>query len=136
MHESSSTEATCAFLGANTQRLRRALGGASAAELRARGALRPWAEFRAATSPPETIAQAFGRMLLNVHGMSASKVERLLAAYPTPRCLVEALEAHRDACAARGAPPAEAGWLLAELLEPGRRLRKLSEAVTAFFLAT
>ena len=134
VHESANTEATLAFLGAATQRLRQMLGGASEAELRSRGALCSWSEFCAATSPPETIGQAFGRMLLNVHGMSAPKVDRLLAAYPTPRCLVEALEAHRDACAARGAPPTEAGWLLAELLEPGRRLRKLSEAVTAVFV--
>lgn len=134
VHESANTEATLAFLGAATQRLRQMLGGASEAELRSRGALCSWSEFCAATSPPETIGQAFGRMLLNVHGMSAPKVDRLLAAYPTPRCLVEALEAHRDACAARGAPPVEAGWLLAELLEPGRRLRKLSEAVTAVFV--
>ena len=78
MHESANTEGTLAFLGAATHRLRQMLGGASEAELRRRGALCSWSEFCAATSPPETIGQAFGRMLLNVHGMSA----------PTAACAV------------------------------------------------
>ena len=37
---------------------------------------------------------------------------------------------------ARGLPAAAQGWLLAETLEPGRRLRKLSENITAFFCRT
>ena len=36
------------------------------------------------------------------------------------------------ACAAACATAREEGWLFAEVLEPGRRLRKLSETLTAF----
>ena len=42
--------------------------------------------------------------------------------------IVEAVDAHKAACATAR----EEGWLFAEVLEPGRRLRKLSETLTAF----
>ena len=101
-------------------------------QLRAGGQLRTYAEFGGLTAPPRTVCDTFGQMLLSVHGMATDKVARLLERYPTPREVAEALEAHRRECAARGEPK-EAGWLFAELLEPGKRRRALSEKLTEFF---
>ena len=95
-------------------------------------AIRPVSQFAVRTQPPRTVTDTFGQMLLNVHGMSTAKIENVLRRYPTPRVLVEALDEHCEACSDAGAR-VEAGWLLAEVLEPGCRRRALSERITAFF---
>ena len=128
VHTARDTAETLRFLTTNSRRLHAVVGARSAAELRQARVVRSWAEFCAAVSPPEPVSHAFGRMLLNVHGLSAAKVAHVLARYPTPRRIVEAVDAHRAACATAR----EEGWLFAEVLEPGRRLRKLSETLTAF----
>ena len=128
VHTARDTAETLRFLTTNSRRLHAVVGARSVAELRQARVVRSWAEFCAAVSPPEPVAHAFGRMLLNVHGLSAAKVAHVLARYPTPRRIVEAVDAHKAACATAR----EEGWLFAEVLEPGRRLRKLSETLTAF----
>ena len=128
VHTARDTAETLRFLTTNSRRPTAVVGARSAAELRQARVVRTWAEFCAAVSPPEPVSHAFGRMLLNVHGLSAAKVAHVLARYPTPRRIVEAVDAHKAACATAR----EEGWLFAEVLEPGRRLRKLSETLTAF----
>ena len=126
---------TVAFIGLARQRLSRQLDGLTAAQLRASGALATWAEFKRAACPPETISSAFGRMLLNVHGLSAPMVANVIARYPTPRCLAEAIDSHRRACELRGGAAEKAsGWLLADVLVPGKTRRKMSETLTSFFV--
>jgi hypothetical protein len=93
LHLSRNTDDTIRFLRAAAERLMRGLHGASARELRARGILTTWAEFREATSPPEAVSFAFGRMLLNIHGLSAEMVHHILQRHPTPRALAEAMDA-------------------------------------------
>ena len=56
-----------------------------------------------------------------------------LLQHPTPRALAEAMDAHERACTFRGLPDAHKGWLLAEVLVPGKKRRKMSEVVTRFF---
>ena len=76
-------------------------------------------------------------MLLNVHGLSAEMVANVLQRYPTPRALAEALDAHGRACALRGLPTEQAGWLLEEVLVPLTPLvaDKLGEDAELFELA-
>ena len=134
LHVSRSTDDTLRFLAAAADRLRRQLGERSAKELRAAGLLRTWGEFNAAVCPPEVVSSAFGRMLLNIHGLTAPMVSNVLQCHPTPRALAEALDSHGRACAQRDLGGGHAKWLLAEELVPGKKRRKLSEAVTDFFV--
>lgn len=133
MHLSRSTDDTIRFLRAATERLRRVLGGRTVRELRASGAVRTWAEFELTTKPPEVLSAAFGRMLLNLHGLTPPMIANVLAKYPTPSALVEAIDAHASECAARGLPTEHARWLLAEVLVPGKKRKKMSESITDFF---
>ena len=133
VHLTRTTDETMRFLCAAAARLGRMLSHHPAAELRRMGVLTGWGEFKQRTSPPEAVSFAFGRMLLNVHGLSAEMVSQLLARHPTPRALAEALDAHKRECDARGLPREQGGWRLAEELVPGKKRRKLSQLVTAFF---
>ena len=67
----------------------------SAEALVASGRAQPWASLRDACAPRDTISAVFGRMLLSVGGMTPCHVARVIEAYPTPRALVGALDAHR-----------------------------------------
>ena len=101
-------------------------------ELRASGILRTWAEFEIATKPPETISAAFGRMLLNIHGLTPPMIANILAKHPTPSDLADAMDAHASNCAAGAGHANQAQWLLADELVPGKRRRKMSETITEF----
>ena len=135
VHVSRSTDDTIRFLRAAVERLQRTIGGRDAAELRCAGLLKTYEEFETATNPPELVSAAFGRMLLNLHGLSPPMIANVLAKYPSPRALAEAMECHERACVARGLPSAHARWLLADDLVPGKRRRKLSETITDFVMA-
>ena len=132
VHLSRGTDDTIRFMGAAADRLKRLLGTKSARELRTAGMLTTWAEFNASVNPPEPVSSAFGRMLLNIHGLTAPMVANVLHKHPTPRALAEAMDAHARACTLRNLPGGHAKWLLAEDLVPGKKRRKLSETVTDF----
>ena len=133
VHNSRSLDETLSFLHTSTQRLSRLLAQTSARQLFADGTVRTWSAFCALTKPPEPVTSIFGRMLLNIHGLSAPMIGEILRRYPTPRALAEALDDHQRGCAKRGLPTAHAGWLLADELVPGKRRRKMSEVITDFF---
>ena len=133
LHLSRNTDETIKFLKSAQQRLSRVLSSKTAREARSEGLLTTYAEFKERTSPPEAISFAFGRMLLNIHGLSAEMVANILQRHPTPRALAEALDSHGRACDLRGLPPEQRGWLLAEDLVPGKKRRKLAGDVTRFF---
>ena len=133
LHMSRNTDETVRFLSAAADRLRRLLGSRTGRELRDAGLVRSWAEFKTDVSPPEVVSSAFGRMLLNIHGLSAPMVSNVLQRHPTPRALAEALDSHARACSLRSLPADHSGWLLAEVLVSGKKRRKLSENVTHFF---
>ena len=61
-------------------------------------------------------------------------LRQVLARYPTPHLLMDALDLYRKRCLDQGDSNA-VGWLFAELLEPGKRRRALSERLSAFFLS-
>ncbi|KAL1519336.1 hypothetical protein AB1Y20_022862 [Prymnesium parvum] len=139
-------EETVQFLRKTTEYLERELmksaetlrqacpsGFYSPPSLSVEGSLLTWNEFCAATSPPECISHAFGRMLLNIAGVNAPMVQNVLHRYPTPLSLVEAIDHHRRACTLRGLPALEGKWLLADILVPGCRRQRLSETITDFF---
>jgi len=129
VHRSASTNGTMTYLTAAVARLLLA-SASSATQLRAAGALCTYAEFCARASPVRQRSAEFGAMLLSLDGMTAPRIERLLATYPTARAVGEALEAHRARSSA-----AEEGWLFETLLEPGHSRKALSQKLSAFFSA-
>ena len=163
LFRTSSIEESLRFLATAAARLEGHLSERSPRQLRDERAIRTYAEFRAATLPPRPIGAAFGQMLLNVHGdshtrsclphaspqlsltcltpvsrpmciltpgLTASMVERLLERWAAPAELMAALESHESVW---GSGSKEAGWLFAEVLEPGNMKYKLSERLTDFF---
>lgn len=68
------------------------------------------------TRPHTALLQSVGHSRCNGSRGTLRPYWQILSRYPTAKCLVEAMDAHKRDCEERSLPPANAKWLLADVL--------------------
>mmetsp|Transcript_26402 Transcript_26402/g.91098 ORF Transcript_26402/g.91098 Transcript_26402/m.91098 type:complete len:176 (-) Transcript_26402:83-610(-) len=126
VHRSTNFDCSVAYLRALDDALRLALRNRNTRDVLGSFDARAYADVAGAidvTPSKWPLWRRWALALMHVPGVSASQAENVVAAYDTPRKLIDALRSH-----------AAAEPLLTRVLEPGRKLAAQAKRIAAFFL--